>query len=193
MSFARNITLLILVTIAMTGVTSAQNFQYNYLRLDYSILNQTHARGSWCFEEMASDHNFVEVTDFSISTMSDADINDRYYVSLNPIPSALGLLIGKRQKTVSNILLFPERIGNFKFQLSGGPEGAIYFGPNTDFYIVSKKLSVYSEIAVGLKRQIWKIKTSAEIDIPFSRGPLEDKDVFFSIGIGYVLKNQRGG
>jgi len=187
----RSILLMGLLLVLLSHAFS-QSFLYNYLRADYSILEQIQIRFSWCFEEMASDHNFLESTDLSLSLVNDYSKKGRYYLSLNPIPASMGLLIEKRIKFLSVLLLLPQRLGNWKIQLPFSWESALYFGFNTDYFYYDK-LRIYNEFTIGFKQEIKRIKLSANYNWPISKAYLKDKSSFFSIAIGYVLNNEHGG
>jgi hypothetical protein len=166
-----------------------QSFLYNYVRFDRSISKYSVLRLSWCFEEFSSDHNYLESTEWSVASIFN---KNHYYFSLNPIPSTIGLLIKNKVKPISDILMFPQRIGNLKIQLPFSWETAFYFGLNTDYYY-NNRFIIYNDFTFGLKHEIRKIKISVNYNLPIIKGFLDKKASYFSLGIGYVLKKEHGG
>ena len=185
--------LILLVTVGSLQVCKAQNFQYDYLRLELSKSNISTYRISWRAEENASDHNNVERTKGSIATARSNGEND---LSMNALVDWPLWLDNEyiNEHRILKLGLFPFMIAavvsasaNWKFQF-----GPMYFGPDTDLFLLHSKPYAITRTSFGLKKQFGNFKPFVEAGYQLIMGDNSRRDWFYGAGIGYIVRDIKG-
>jgi hypothetical protein len=116
----------------------------------------------------------------SVSVMPDN--NKFYHISLNPLFTVAGLLLGPA-------FYIPQVYPNFRIQPNLYKQyirGML--GLNTDYFMFYKNSKIYSEAFVGIKASYKRAAAGVHCCIPFSRGYLKDKTPYFCLTVSYTIE-----
>jgi hypothetical protein len=133
--------------------------------------------------ENGNDSRTLMLSFASVSVMRDN--NRLYHVSLNPLITIAGLLLGPAfyiPQVYPNIRIQPNL---YKEHIRG------MLGLNTDYFMFYKNSKIYSEAFVGIKASYERASAGVHCCIPISRGYLKNKTPYVCLMVSYNIEQDK--